>query len=256
MGLFKKAMASVGIGSTKVDAILNNETVQAGTTVTGNIHIKGGKVEQKIDNIYLSIDTKYEKPSGDDTVTCYETLQKKTINVGGVIQPKQEAVIPFEITLPADAPITMGKVKTWLSTGLDIKKALDPTDRDYIKVLPHDYMLVVLDAIFKLGFTLRESENEYCKNKSGLPFVQEFEFVPTSAFKGQLDEIEVVFYICNDGIGLAMEIDRKARGLKGFFAEMLDMDETNTKLAFSHQQLQQGSDYIAQLLLDYIAQYA
>jgi sporulation-control protein len=120
MGFFKNAMASMGIGSSKVDTILDNDRVQVGSPVTGRISIKGGKVEQKIDNIYLKVQTEYKKESGDDEYTLTDTVQKITIPIGEVIQPNQQANIPFQFILSPDVPITAGKTKVWIYTGLDI----------------------------------------------------------------------------------------------------------------------------------------
>jgi sporulation-control protein len=258
MGLFRNAMASIGIGSAKVDTILDNDRVQVGSPVTGRISLKGGKIEQKIDNIYLEVRTEYKQESedDDDEYTLTDTVQKITIPIGQAIAPKQQANIPFQFILSSEVPITMGKTKVWIHTGLDIKRAIDPTDKDYIEVLPHPYMQVVLNAFQILGFQIREVENESVNSTSEKEFVQEFEFVPKSGmFKGYLDELEVVFAIYNDGIKLWLEIDRKARGLKGLFAEVFDMDETKTNLGIYVQDLQKGPEYIAENLGEFIQSY-
>ncbi len=84
----------------------------------------------------------------------------------------------------------------WLHTGLDIKNAVDPTDEDYIRVQPNRMMNEVFRVMENLGFRLKEAE---CKEvahyvRKNLPFVQEFEFVPTSGeFRGKLDEVEMIF---------------------------------------------------------------
>jgi sporulation-control protein len=67
----------------------------------------------------------------------------------------------------------------------------------------------------------------------------EFEFVASSgSFRGKLDELEVIFFPQSDEqMDLALQIDRKARGLGGFLAEALEMDETNIHLSIHSSDL-------------------
>ncbi|MNW64665.1 Sporulation-control protein spo0M [compost metagenome] len=113
--------------------------------------------------------------------------------------------------------------------------------------------------IRKLGFRLREVSCEYAPHygkKNGLSFVQEFEFLPSNQFRGQLDELEIMFYPSEHGVELLLQIDRRARGLSGLFAEALDADESFVKLHFDHNNLAAGTDYIADQLLAAIRRYA
>ncbi len=236
--MFKKMMASVGVGSAKVDTILDNPNVQALAPVTGHVYIKGGKVEQKIDDIYLEVRTHYKKEVDDSTVTKTATIQKITIPANSVIQPKQEVRIPFQFNLAPQTPLTMGRTKTWIHTGLDIKQAIDPTDKDFLNVHPHPAIKVIMDSLAAMGFQVKQVENEFSRFGDGVPFVQEIEYRPTQSFRGQLDELEVVYFLLQDGVGLMLEVDRKSRGLKGFFQELTGADESNVNIKFTNQELQ------------------
>lgn len=48
-GTFKKMLASVGIGSAKVDTCFYEDTAIPGATLTGEIHITGGDIIQEKD---------------------------------------------------------------------------------------------------------------------------------------------------------------------------------------------------------------
>lgn len=249
-------MASVGIGSAKVDTILDNPNVQALAPVTGHVYIKGGKVQQQIDQIYLEVQTDYYKPDEDGTTLCTATIQKIAIPANSMIQPKQEVRIPFQFILAPQTPLSMGKNKIWIKTGLDIKKALDPTDRDFLTVHPHPAIGVLLDAINMMGFKVKKIENQNSRFGDQVPFVQEFEFKPTQSFKGKLDDLEVVFFLLQDGVGLMLVVDRKARSLKGLFQEITGADESKVNIKFTNQELQQGTQYVANRLYQLIEQYA
>ena len=57
MSFFNKMLASVGIGSAKVDTKLEKSSYEAGEQIKGEVEIYGGNVEQQVNAIYLTIYT-------------------------------------------------------------------------------------------------------------------------------------------------------------------------------------------------------
>ncbi|MDP5273956.1 sporulation protein [Chengkuizengella axinellae] len=239
MSFMKKMLSSIGIGSAKVDTVLNNDEFVPGDIIEGVVHIEGGKVEQKIEDVYLSIVTTYteEREINDNEVdlTKQAVLNKIKISEPFTIGKGEKKEFPVQIQLPYDTPLTIGKTKAWIQTGLDIDNAVDPSDRDSIKITPNH----LIDGLFKsledLGFRLYEVECEASKSLSNrLPFIQEFEFKPTSGpFKGKLDELEVVLFAEESQITVVLEVDRKARGFKGLLSEMLEKDESVIRFTYT-----------------------
>lgn len=257
MSLFKKVLASVGIGSAKVDTRLASAQIEVGGELRGVVEIQGGQLEQQVDRIYLYLKTQYQKEQNDRKVAVQVEVARFLITEGFLLQPNERRDIPFCFTVPDHTPVTLQRAPVWIETGLDIRNAVDPTDHDHIQVLPHKHMQVVLNALDDLGFRLREVSNEYAPRLGrGLPFVQEFEFVPTTHFRGALDELEVMFYIQGDDLELLLQVDRKARGLSGFFAEALDLDESFVRLTIPGGELRRGSSAVAGKLRELIARYA
>ena len=80
----------------------------------------------------------------------------------------------------------------------------------------HPWIEHVLEAIENLGFRLNEADCEQAPYfRRRLPFVQEFEFVPTSGYYRQmLDELELIFLLDEDGLEIIFEFDRRAKGLR------------------------------------------
>ncbi|WP_442594177.1 sporulation protein [Neobacillus sp. D3-1R] len=241
MSFFNKVFASVGIGAAKVDTKLEKDTLTLGEQVKGVVQIQGGNIEQKVDEIYLSLNTTYVKESDDKKYTVSAQIDRFRLVDSFTIQPNERKEIPFSFVLPNDTPISLGRTKVWVNTGLDIKSAVDPTDKDYIRVVPNPLMSGVFQAVEELGFRMREADCQQAsyRLRKRLPFVQEFEFVPVSGpFRGRLDELELVFFtISNDQMDIYMQVDRKARGLAGFLSEALEMDETNIRISVSTNEL-------------------
>ena len=252
MSIFNKVFASIGIGAASVDTKLEKESVIPGEEVRGVVEIRGGNVEQKIDEIHLSIYTTYLKESDEKKYSKTTLIDQFRLNEPFVIQAKEVKEIPFSFKLAIDSPITLGRTRVWVSTGLDIKKAIDPTDKDYLKVLPNPLTEAILNVVSELGFRLREVECEEApyRMRRRLPFVQEFEFIPISGvFRGRLDELEMVFFPTSTSeIDVYMQVDRKARGLGGFLSEAMNRDESQIHLTLTTADLPSVREKISSVI--------
>ncbi|WP_462411906.1 sporulation protein [Neobacillus sp. Marseille-QA0830] len=237
MSFFNKVFASVGIGAAKVDTKLEKDSYMPGEIVKGLVSIRGGKVDQQVDEIYLNLNTTYLRESDDRKYSVNTVIDRFRLTTPFVIRTNEAKEIPFTFGLPYDTPLSIGRSKVWITTGLDIKGGADPSDKDYIKVMPNPLMSAVFHAIDSLGFRMREADCEEAPRRlrGRLPFVQEFEFVPVSGpFRGRLDELEVVFFPAGTGtLDLMVQVDRRARGLAGLFSEALGVDETNVRMTVS-----------------------
>jgi len=251
MSFMKRMLSSVGIGNAKVDTVLDRDRYAPGDTVEAVVNITGGKVEQKIEEIYFSLHCNYEVERDDRIFTNVAVLDKFRLGEELFVGPGEKLEFPLSFELPVETPITIGKTKVWIQTGMDIKMAVDPGDRDYIQVTP-DYLTGALfDAIHELGFELREAECEAISHNpySQMPFVQEFEFQAYSGpFRGRLDELEMVCFPKHDRVEVVLEIDRKARGFSGFISDMLDTDETRVRFTLLEQDVPNLTSHLHDLI--------
>ncbi|MEF9935243.1 sporulation protein [Clostridium sp.] len=240
MSFFKKTMANVlGIGGTKIDTIIDTNSVPNGGTVEGSIIIKGGKVEQKVSKVKLNLDTSYDKEGDESTYTVHTTLQSYELPINRLIQPGEVYREEFKFKITPNTPISIPKHRVYISTNLDIEGAIDSGDGDPLNVYANRYMQVIIDAVNELGFRIREVENikgSYIYGNQ--PFVQEFEFVPTGGvFYRRLDELEVIFIHKQNGIDIFLQVDRKANGFGGLLSEKFSLDETNVKIYLSYDEI-------------------
>ncbi|CAM2011183.1 sporulation protein [Acanthopleuribacter pedis] len=242
MSFFKKVFSKVGIGAAKVDTILDRDLYRVGEPIDAIVKIKGGSVEQQIDALYFSMHCNYigerENSEGEEVdVTRTATIDQFKLGESMLIQPGEEIELAVDMEVPLDAPLTFGRTKVWLKTGLDIKAAVDPGDRDYFQIQPDHMQANVFQALEDLGFQMHEAECEEASRwNSRLPFLQEFEFKPISGpYYRRLDEIEIVFNHGGDHLEVLMEIDRRARGFSGFLAEAMNRDETKTRFTISDE---------------------
>lgn len=254
MSFFNKILASVGIGNTKVDTQLASDRLIPGSEINGIVTIKGGNVDQQVGKIYFSLMTQYIQERDNHKFIKNAVIASYQLSEGIHVEANSSYEIPFSIRLPLETPSSIGRTPIWIQTGLDIQMAVDPQDRDYIEVLPHPYVATMLKALENLGFQLRKTQNEYTGRWGrSLPFIQEYEFVPTGLFRKHLDELEFIFFPKEDGLEFVVEIDRRARGLSGLFAEALDMDETKHRLFIPAEELSRGMNEVAPKLKSYLS---
>lgn len=234
--MFKKLLKSIGIGAATVDTQLSKRNYVAGEVIEGVTYIKGGSGSQTIDSIYLKLMTEYEAEVGDEEYRAEAEIGRIQLHEPFEIGEGEERAIPFQMAIPLHTPVTMGKTSVWIQTGLDIKKALDPTDRDLIEVAPHPMVGAFLEAAAQLGFQLRQVECEEAPLYDDYPnkFVQEFEFRAIGGeFAGKLDELEAIFTLTEEWVRVDLEVDRRARNLGGLLAESLGMDESKVRVNYT-----------------------
>ena len=261
MSFFTKVLSKVGIGSAKIDAVLDSEVLVPGEEVSGVLNIEGGKTDQEINKIDLDVYSNYfiEEEYEEDEETYTRMVEQSTVinsvkvNESFTIQAGEAKQIPFSFTLSPYAPLSYGKSNTWLRTNLDIDSALDKSDKDYVQIAPTAIQQALLDAIDNLGFRLDEAESEGTEGGiSPLEFVQEFEFKPISGdFYGKLDELEMIMVPNGEGLNVYLEIDRKARGIKGLFSEMLGTDESKVCLSIESDNVGDISEMLYQVISDH-----
>lgn len=252
MSVFKKVLASVGIGATRIDTKLHQSSVKQGETLTGVVEVYGGDVEQHISEITLLLQTTFIEEVHDRKHTSTGTLGRYLLTNSFTILAGEKKEFPFSIEVPFATPASSGNSKVWLLTNAGIEMAVDPSDKDLFTVQPSDLLNSVLSAMSSLGFRLREVETEKGSRRNGstLPYLQEFEFVPTSGeFRNKFDEIELT-PIKHDAASLTLhvQLDRKARGFKSMFDESLGLDETNRRLTINHNDIPRIKDILETLI--------
>lgn len=196
MSLISMLLASFGIGAATVDTKLQKNQYVAGDTIKGVVEVRGGRVAQTIDKIYLMVFTTYLRQQGSEQVTDSALIKQFSIDTTFTIQPNELKILPFQIILPLDTPITVGNTAVWIQTGLNIKNALNARDRDYIRVEPTFFMDTLASDLRLLGFALLSAD---CKEspkhvKIDKPFMQIFDYTPTNYnYQQHIEKLTVNF---------------------------------------------------------------
>ncbi|MTI79538.1 MAG: sporulation protein [Firmicutes bacterium] len=245
--MFKNILAGLGIDSAKVDLQLEQDHIELGGIVKGKVIFKGGAVDQQLDELSISLVINSEYKHDDSKRPVSQKVAEIKVCDSMLIKAESpEQIIPVEFNLPYNIPISYGKTTYHFETSLEISNAIDPTDEDYIKVLPNRHTKILLDAVSRLGFRKKTRSGEYNGR------YQLFEYKPTSFMYGKLDEIELIFEAHENRINIMMQIDKKARGLFGGLMDELDLDEKYVSFHLNYDEMN-NVEQVAEKLKDIIS---
>ena len=196
--MFKKIMASLGVGAAKVDLLLDDEHCRIGDELRGKMLIEGGSVDQDIHDIKVDVVIKVFK-KGKQIKKVLNTIK---VADNFTVKARDKMEIPFSYALPLDYPISKRGISYYLRTRMDIAKALDAFDSDEIIVLPSREMEQVFYALDELGFKEKPDSGEI--DLRG----QEFEYYPPSSLADMFKEVELRFYHSLEGeLNLLWELE-------------------------------------------------
>ncbi|AMC35538.1 sporulation protein [Janthinobacterium sp. B9-8] len=228
--MFKKLLATVGVGGASVDTVLNNPSLRPGDVLSGHVQIKGGKVEQDIEYVDLILMAEVEQESGDHEARVAKPLGSIRASGALKIAAGQEIRLPFMLTLPLETPVNNAqalaspgsqyapnvRAAVWIHTDLAISSAVDAKDRDFLDVHPLPQMQGLIAAMAALGFAHVSSDVEAGTIQmnhihSSLGCYQEFEFRPMQKFSS-VQEVEISCIARPEGVHVLLETDRRFRG--------------------------------------------
>ncbi|WP_136246892.1 sporulation protein [Halomonas borealis] len=228
--MFDKLMAAVGIGSARVDTLLENDAAEAGGVLKGEVLIQGGEVSQDLDALVLDLASEAIKEIDDKKVRIGHAWASTRVCGAMTIEAGEQKRIPFELTLPLLSPLSVGRQhpKTWVATHADIAMALDPRDKDPLRIRPGPVHRAAFEAMEQLGFVMTGAPLELSRKNPATGCLQEFEFKPTPGSRfGHLDEAELAFLPSSGGNGLDLLVQRDTRAtrLGSLLSEMAGTDE-------------------------------
>ena len=126
--------------------------------------------------------------------------------------------------MPWETPITevygqhLHGMTMGLPTELEVARAVDKSDLDAVAVHPLPAQERILDALLRLGFRFSRADVERGRVhgvQQQLPFYQEIEFYPPSAYASGINQLELTFIPTPQTLQVVLEIDKRG----GLFTE-------------------------------------
>ncbi len=133
--MWRDFFSSIGIGSVKIDTVVNEKTAAPGETISGQVFLKGGQADEPVEKIQILLYLQYEEVREDSDFSWHDKhIEEITINVNKAIKAGEKNTIPFFVSVPENGPKTDEKHKWFIRTKAFIGQAVDPEDEDEIIV--------------------------------------------------------------------------------------------------------------------------
>ncbi|ANU28256.1 sporulation protein [Planococcus versutus] len=130
---FKDFLSSIGIGSLKVNTVVEMPHLEEGETLNGTIYLDGGDGEQTIDFIELNVIRLVEDTRDDSDFDFYETIiAKQSMEFAGSVKSKDTVMQQFEIVPDERWSLEHPKAKLILRTIVHVRNGINARDEDVI----------------------------------------------------------------------------------------------------------------------------
>jgi sporulation-control protein len=209
--VFKKMLQKIGVGGPSVDTVLNDPRVHPGGQLSGEVRLTGGDGDSEIEHIALSLVVRSARNGSAE-------FHRAVVSGATRLTAKEQRVIAFTVPTPWETPLTevsgqpLPGIVLGLRTEVSIAKAVDKGDLDPVVVAPLPSQDAVLDAFGQLGFHFKSTELEAGQHygiRQELPFYQEIDFYPPSAYAGRIAEVELSFVADPEGVQVVLVADKR-----------------------------------------------
>ncbi|WP_409296902.1 sporulation protein [Peribacillus sp. SCS-26] len=127
--LLRKYMCLLGVGSAKIDLIIEKDTYKAGDTVHGHFLLKGGTISQQLKRIDCDLVMEERSSKTEKVVESAMILTSKTI------ESEEMNKVKFTFSLPEDLVLSSKETAYHFKTKLTFNEGVDSTDSDRIKII-------------------------------------------------------------------------------------------------------------------------
>src|SRR3954454_4133856 len=225
--VFRRMLRAMGVGGPSVETELVNPNCRPGGHLEGQVRVAGGEHAVDVEYLAVGLITRVEVESGDSEYNTDQEFHRQRLTGSFRLDPGAHYDVPFRFDVPWETPITevygqhLHGMTMGLSTELEVARAVDKSDLDAVAVHPLPAQEHILDALLRLGFrySIAYVERGWVYGvQQTLPFYQEIEFFPPSAYASAINQLEVTFLPTPEKLQVVLEAAKRS----GLFAEGRD----------------------------------
>jgi sporulation-control protein len=211
-------LQAMGVGGPSVETVLANPNCRPGGYLEGRVQVVGGEHAVDVEYLAVGLLTRVEVETGDGEYSADQEFHRQRLTGSFRLDPGARHDVDFRLDVPWETPITevygqhLHGMTMGLSTELEVARAVDKSDLDLVAVHPLPAQERLLDALLRLGFRFSRADVErghvYGAHQT-LPFYQEIEFYPPSAYASAISQLELTFLPTPQVLQVILEIDKR-----------------------------------------------
>jgi sporulation-control protein len=222
--VFRRMLRAMGVGGPSVETVLSNPNCRPGGFLEGQVQIAGGEHAVDVEYLAIGLITRVEVESGDGEFHTGQEFHRQRLTGSFRLEHGARHEVAFRFDVPWQTPITevygqhLHGMTMGLATELEVARAVDKSDLDAVAVHPLPAQERLLDALLRLGFRFSRADVEHGRVygvEQHLPFYQEIEFYPPSAYANGINQLELTFLPTPQRLQVILEIDKRG----GLFTE-------------------------------------
>jgi sporulation-control protein len=211
-------LQAMGVGGPSVETVLANPNCRPGGYLEGRVQVLGGEHAVDVEYLAVGLLTRVEVETGDGEYSADQEFHRQRLTGSFRLDPGARHDVEFRLDVPWETPITevygqhLHGMTMGLSTELEVARAVDKSDLDLVAVHPLPAQERLLDALLRLGFRFSRADVErghvYGAHQT-LPFYQEIEFYPPSAYASGISQLELTFLPTPQVLQVVLEVDKR-----------------------------------------------
>ena len=188
MGLFEGLKRTLNIAGANITVATTAEVYSQSDPIRGEVVIVAPQYEQDGRAITLELKEFWTETrstgKSTTTVTVYKTHVEVTLQKEFHFPPGSEHRFPFEVRLPLNSRVSIGKTGWCLAVTMEIPKARDPKGNVVLNVQPAKEFLRIVEVCEESMQFREEAKHRGWNRKS---FTTYFRLLPPEVLKSELD---------------------------------------------------------------------
>ena len=206
MGLFESIMRGLNIGGCNISVHTDKQAYQQGTQISGKVIVKGGKIPQAGNAIFIELEEFWTEQRrdgigshtgsgvhigsgrGSQTVTVYKVRDAEAFKDFS-ITPGEEQNFDFNLNLPLNSRLSTSSTGWNIKVTIDIPNAVDPACRARLNIIPAVEFIAIATACEEIQFTLKPKSWKWAKDSKTY-----FRLLPSEEMNKEFDYIAFNLY--------------------------------------------------------------
>jgi len=239
MGVFEGLKRTLNIAGSNITIVTKDDIYSQFDLINGEVIIAAPQYERAGRLIKLELKEFWteRRSTGKSTttVTVYKTHAELTLEREFHFRPGTEHRFPFEVQLPMNCRVSIGKTGWCLAVTMEIPKAIDPKGKIVLKIQPAEEFLSIVEVCEENMQFQEETRFRRWSQKSSTTY---FRLLPPEVLKSELDYLALELLQNEEGgVDGHLIFNLQEKTVFDYFKAMLGKDRIRKRIQLGASEL-------------------